>query len=135
MYTTWHDDYTDLELFARTWWDGRGHQLAGPGRLDVGEFIQTEGGGCRLVFQTDGNLVAYAGGAAYWSAGTQVAARGGWAEMQADGNFVVYDAAGVVHWASDTGGNPGARVVIEDDCNVVVRASDGAQLWASGRPE
>ena len=22
LYTTWEDDYTDLELFARTWWDG-----------------------------------------------------------------------------------------------------------------
>ena len=134
MYSTWENNYADLELFAKTWWDGRGHQLAGPGRLDAGEFIRTEGGRCRLVFQTDGNLVAYADGEAYWGAGTQVAARGGWAEMQADGNFGVYDAAGVARWSTRTGGNPGARLVIEDDCNVVVRAVGGAQLWASGRP-
>ena len=134
MYSTWENNYADLELFAKTWWDGRGHQLAGPGRLDAGEFIRTEGGRCRLVFQTDGNLVAYADGEAYWRAGTQVAARGGWAEMQADGNFGVYDAAGVARWSTRTGGNPGARLVIEDDCNVVVRAVGGAQLWASGRP-
>ena len=135
MYTTWEEDYTGLELFAKTWWGGRGHQLAGPGRLDAGESIEAQGGGCRLVFQTDGNLVAYADGEAYWSTGTQVAASGGRVEMQVDGNLVVYDSASVAQWSTRTGGNPGARVVIGDDCNVVVRASHGAQLWASGRPE
>ena len=133
MYTTWHDDYSDLELFAKTWWDGRGHQLASPGRLNAGEFLQTDGGRCRLVFQGDGNLVAYAGSEPHWSTGTQTAARGGWAEVQADGNFVVYDAAGQEQWTSDTGDNPGARVVIEHDCHVVIRAANGAQLWRSGR--
>ena len=37
MYSTWENNYADLELFAKTWWDGRGHQLAGPGRLDAGD--------------------------------------------------------------------------------------------------
>ena len=134
MYTTWEDDYTELELFAKTWWGGRGHQLAGPGRLDTGDFIQAEGAACRLVFQSDGDLVAYADDEAYWSAGTKSTARGGWAEMQVDGNFVVYSTSGVALWSTGTGGNPGARIVIEDDCNVVVRARGGAQLWASGRP-
>ena len=140
MYTTWTNsprggtDHSDLEVFARTWWDGGRNQLVGGGRLYAGESIETEDAACRLVFQTDGDLVAYANGEAYWSAGTQVAARGGWAEMQVDGNFVAYGAAGVAQWSSGTGGNPGARLVIENDCNVVVRASDGTQLWATGRP-
>ena len=137
MFTSWTWPTvvdSDLELFAKTWWGGRGHQLVG-GRLYGGDFVQAERAACRLVFQTDGNLVAYSNGEEYWSAGTQAAARGGWAEMQADGNFVVYDAAGVAQWSTGTVGNPDARVVMEDDCNVVVSAPGGAQLWASGRPQ
>ena len=135
MYTTWNrDGYSDLELFARTWWDGGRNQLVGGGRLYTGDSIQAEGdAACRLLFQTDGNLVAYASGEAYWSAGTQAAARGGWAAMQGNGDLVVYDAAGLAHWSTRTGGNPGARLVIENDCNVMVRASDGAELWPRAR--
>ena len=138
IYATWAEYPTairerDLELFAKTWWGGIAHQLIG-GRLRAGDFIQAEHAACRLVFEADGNLVAYASSEAYWNAGTQGAARDGWAEMRADGNFVVYDAAGAAQWSTGTGGNPSARVVIEDDCNVVVRAPGGAQLWATGRP-
>ena len=136
MYTTWNYSpggrgiYSDLELFARTWWGGASrNQLGAGGRLSAGEFIRAEPAACRLVFQADGNLVAYANREAYWNAGAQLAAAGGFAVMQHDGNFAVYDSAGVAQWSTGTGGNPGARVFIENDCNVVVRASDGTKLW------
>ncbi len=108
--------------------------LVGGQRLLPGQFIQADAAACRLVFQTDGNLVAYKEGVAYWHAGTAGAATGWSAVMQSDGNFVVYDAGGVARWSTGTGGNPGAFLVIERDCNVVLLAARGAELWSSGRP-
>ena len=108
--------------------------LVGGQRLLPRQSIRAEGAACRLEFQTDGNLVAYNEGMAYWSARTGGAATGGSARMQSDGNFVVYDAAGVARWSTGTAGNPGAFLVIERDCNVVLRAAGGAELWSSGRP-
>ena len=46
--------------------------LVGGQRLSTGQFIEAEAAACRLVFQTDGNLVAYEEGVAYWSARTAV---------------------------------------------------------------
>ena len=108
--------------------------LVGGQRLSTGQSIQAEAAACRLVFQTDGNLVAYEEGAAYWSAGTAGAATGGSAAMQSDGNFVVYDAAGVPRWSTRTASNPGAFLVIQNDCDVVLRSAGGVALWSSGRP-
>ena len=107
--------------------------LVGGQWLLAGQSIQAEGAACRLVFQTDGNLVAYNKGVAYWHSRTAGAASGGSAVMQTDGNFVVYDAAGVARWSTGTAGNPGAFLVIERDCNVVLLAAGGADLWSSGR--
>ena len=108
--------------------------LVGGQRLLSGQSIQAEAAACRLVFQTDGNLVAYEEGVAYWSARTAGVATGGSAAMQSDGNFVVYDAAGVPRWHTRTAGNPGAFLVIQNDCDVVLRSAGGAALWSSGRP-
>ena len=88
---------------------------------------------CRLEYQRDGNLVAYADGGAYWASHTSRASAGA-AKMQANGDFVVLDADDVVRWRSGTGGNPGAHLVVQDDCNVVIYAASGKGLWASGRP-
>ena len=109
--------------------------LVGGQRLMTGQFIRAEGAACRLVFQTDGNLVAYDEGVAYWHSRTAGAATGGSAVMQSDGNFVVYDAAGVARWSTGTAGNPGAFLLIERDCNVVLRsAAGGTALWSTGQP-
>ena len=108
--------------------------LVGGQWLMTGQSIQAEGAACSLVFQTDGNLVAYNGGVAYWHAGTAGGATGGSAVMQSDGNFVVYDATGVARWWTGTAGNPGAFLVIQRDCNVVLLSAGGATLWSSGRP-
>ena len=112
---------------------GEGNRLVGGQRLRPGEFIQARSATCSLVFQTDGNLVAYDDGVAYWSAGTR-GAGGGSAVMESGGNFVVYDAAGAARWSTHTHGNAGAHLGIQNDCNVVLRAAGGAALWASGRP-
>ena len=111
-----------------------GNRLVGGQQLSSGQFLQAEAAACRLVFQTDGNLVAYKEGVAYWNARTGGVASGGSALMQPDGNFVVYDALGVARWSTGTAGNRGAYLGIENDCNVVLRGAGGAALWASGRP-
>ena len=110
-----------------------GSRLACGQRLSSGQSLQADGTACRLVFQADGNLVAYKGGVAYWSAGTH-GANGGSAAMLSSGNFVVYNARGVARWTTGTEGNPGAFLVIQSDCNVVLRSTTGAALWTSGRP-
>ncbi|MCY4119477.1 MAG: hypothetical protein OXG72_00960 [Acidobacteria bacterium] len=123
----------DGTLVATTRRFGNGNQLIGGQQLQPGEFIQARSSACRLEFQTDGNLVAYHNGVAYWNAGTR-GADGGSAAMQIDGNLVVYDATGAARWSTLTGGNNGAHIGIQDDCNVVLRSAGGAALWSSGRP-
>ena len=108
--------------------------LVGGQRLMTGQSIRAEGAACRLVFQTDGNLVAYNDGVAYWHSRTAGAASGGSAVMQSDGNFVVYDTVGVARWWTGTAGNSGAFLLIERDCNVVLRSTGGAALWSTGQP-
>ena len=112
---------------------GDGNRLVGGQRLLPGQFIQASTAACRLVFRTNGNLVAYRNRVAYWSAGTRGADRGS-AVMQSDGNFVVYDGESAARWSTRTGGNAGAYLGIQNDCNVVLRSAGGAALWASGRP-
>lgn len=112
---------------------GTGSRLNCGQRLLSGQSLRADAAACRLVFQADGNLVAYQGGVAYWSARTG-GATGGSAAMLSNGNFVVYDALGVARWTTGTEGNPGASLVIQSDCNVVLRNTAGAALWASGRP-
>ena len=119
-------------LVARVKRYGDGNRLLGGQRLRPGEFIQARGEACRLVFQTDGNLVAYHNRVAYWNARTR--ARGGGAAMQSNGNFVVRDREGMALWSTRTGGNPGAYLAIQGDCNIVLRSAGGAALWSSGRP-
>ena len=119
-------------LVARVLRFGDGNRLRGGQRLGSGQFLHARSDACKLVFQPDGNLVAYYNRVPYWAARTR--ARGGEAVMEPDGNFVVYDASGEARWSTGTGGNTGAYVGVQNDCNVVLRAANGAALWASGRP-
>ena len=119
-------------LVAAYWYRDRA-RLDGGQRLFAGHSLQVEGAACQLLFQTDGNLVAYAENVAYWNAGT-VDATGGAAVLQTDGNLVVYDAAGVASWNSGTAGNPGAYLVIQRDCNVVLYSASVVPLWYTGPP-
>ena len=130
---SWQTEGLEGTLVATVRRYGDGDRLVSGQRLRSGQFIQARDEACRLVFQTDGNLVAYDDRAAYWSARTR-GAGGGSAAMQSDGNFVVYDAEGAARWSTRTVGNTGAFLVIQNDCNVVLRAAAGAALWSSGQP-
>ena len=57
------------------------------------------GGGNRLVMQTDGNLVKYAGTIANWN--SQTTGANNTANLQSDGNFVVRLANGTAIWTRD----------------------------------
>ena len=109
------------------------NRLDGGQRLYPGRSLQAEGAACQLVFQTDGNLVAYANGVAYWNTDTG-GSTGGSAVLQTDGNLVVYDRAGVAAWNAGTAGNPGAFLVIQSDCNVVLYTASLVPLWYTGAP-
>ena len=119
-------------LVARVKRYGDGNRLLGGQRLRPGEFLQARGEACRLVFQNNGNLVAYKNRVGYWSARTR--ARGGVAAMRSDGNVVVRNREGMVLWSTRTSGNPGAYLAIQGDCNIVLRSVGGAALWSSGQP-
>ena len=108
-------------------------RLDGGQSLRQGRSLQAEGAACQLVFQTDGNLVAYANGVAYWATGTG-GSTGGSAVLQTDGNLVVYDRAGVASWNAGTAGNPGAFLVIQSDCNLVLYTASLVPLWYTGAP-
>ena len=125
--------WPDHDLFSEYLPLGVGNRLSSGQRLHPGQFIQAEDAACRLVFQTDGDLVAYRNDVAHWSAGA-LGAAGGFAVMQPDGNFVVYDAAGGGRWATHTTGNPGAFLAIRTDCNVALYSAAGALLWGTGGP-
>ena len=130
---SWQTQTLEGTLVATVRRYGDGNRLIGSQRLQPGEFIQARSAACRLVFQTDGNLVAYYNGVAYWSARTRGATEGS-AVMESGGDFVVYDAAGVARWSTRTHGNQGAYIAIQNDCNVVLRAANDAALWATGLP-
>ncbi|MEU6537810.1 protein kinase [Streptomyces sp. NPDC047000] len=82
-----------------------------------------------LVFQRDGNLVAYdENNQARWS--TDTSGKGALAAFQPDGNLVVYDAEHNAVWASNTPGHPTARLILQSDGNITIM--DGSTvLWAA----
>lgn len=146
------EDQFDVSLWSsnsRTVADPRGaNGVLAPGdELEPGEFRTA--GACRLIMQTDGNLVEYCGlnarsQRAVWSSGVPRAATqaeyavSGVAAMQADGNLVVYrvTALGGTSPVLTTGtGFPGSRLLLQSDTNLVVYAPDGRPTWsrAAGR--
>jgi hypothetical protein len=60
-------------------------------------------GASSLVMQTDGNLVLYAAGAAWWSTGTNGTGTQNRLVMQSDGNLVVYTQLNHPVWSSRAG--------------------------------
>ncbi|MFI5930647.1 hypothetical protein [Actinoplanes sp. NPDC051494] len=100
--------------------------------LPVDQPLYAAAGRCRLVFQSDGNLVLYcerpAGWIPRWSTGTggQPVDR---AVLQEDGNLALYHQGAPV-WSSATWMHPGARLVVQDDENVVIYQDD-VPVWAS----
>lgn len=112
-----------------------GHDTLSPNTaLKPGEQLTSSDGRFVLVYQGDGNLVLYKGGAATWSTGTQGSAPGA-VYQQGDGNFVVYDAAGTPVWNAGTNGHDGAWLALQSDGNLVVYTAGGSPLWSSGTAE
>jgi hypothetical protein len=97
-------------------------------RLLPGQSLTSTGGGYRLFYQSDGNLVLYAGGTAVWTSNTANAGAGS-AAMQSDGNFVVYDGQGAARWFTGSAGNANASLVIQNDGNLVVYSAVGQAVW------
>lgn len=98
--------------------------------LNPGQGINSPNGAYTFIYQTDGNLVLYAGGRPLWASGTW--GRGvGRTVMQGDGNLVVYNGSGQPLWASGTWGNPGSTLAVQDDGNVVIYRADHAPIWAT----
>lgn len=108
----------------------RGDRLGIGERLVAGESLGSPDGTLRLTYQSDGNLVLYAGSHALWATNTAGRTAGGLI-LHPDGNLVVFDAAGDPAWASGTA-DARASAVLQDDGNFVVYAGNGKPLWASG---
>jgi hypothetical protein len=91
---------------------------------------------CRVVTQSDGNLVIYnAANQAVWASGTNGRGASPYqAVMQSDGNYVLYDANGTALWASGSNGkgSPPYQLIMQDDCNLVVYDSNSSATWATG---
>ncbi len=102
-----------------------------PGQvLNPGDFLTSSGGRYKFIYQLDGNLVLYDGGAPLWASGTN--GRGfGVCIMQSDGNLVLYIGGPYAVWASGTNGNAGSHFIIQDDGNGVIYRSNGTPAWAT----
>lgn len=97
--------------------------------LRPGDKIQSANGRYILTYQTDGNLVLYAGAQALWASNTY-GRPVGHAIMQTDGNLVIYGPSNQFIWNTGTV-SPGSRLVLQDDANLVIYRADGVPIWAS----
>jgi len=107
---------------------------AGSDRLSPGDSLSggasIVSGADRLVMQTDGNLVLYAGpGVALWASGTNNHP-GSVAVMQGDGNLVVYAPGNVSVWGSGTNGRGASTLLLQSDGNLVLRGPGGV-TWST----
>ncbi|MFQ6550992.1 hypothetical protein AAD018_001435 [Aestuariibius insulae] len=108
------------------------------GVLLAGDYLLSDNGQYKVVFQEDGNLVVYntTTGEATWSSGTHFNAIAGQMVVQSDGNLVVYDYSGEAEWNSETYSSEGNvnrsfTLAMQDDGNLVVYDDPGVALWSS----
>lgn len=104
--------------------------LEGGERLYAGQQVYSPDGRFRLIMQSDGNLVEYGPGGAWWSTMTS-GVSGAWFTQQADGNGVVYNGSNHAVWSNNTM-NGGARLVVQSDGNVVTYTGSKA-LYATSQ--
>jgi len=127
------------------------HELLSDGEHDFkiwGAGIGNGVFGCRLIMQTDGNLVQYSPSSKpVWSSGTSRTGAHNRAVLQTDGNFVNYTSFGAPVWSSVTGRSAiasgvtlavgqqlaagGSRLRVQTDGNVVLYHS-GKAVWSTG---
>lgn len=102
-----------------------------PGQaLKPGGSLSSPNGAYKFIYQTDGNLVLYAGSRALWASGTYGRPVGS-TDMQADGNLVIYTDSHQPIWASNTWGQNGNVLKVQDDGNVVLYNTSGRAVWAT----
>jgi YD repeat-containing protein len=111
-------------------------QVPMDGRVYAASAAQTwTSAAVRLIFQTDGNLVAYrtSDGAAIWNSATAGNPNATLA-LQTDGNLVIYSAAsgGTALWATGTVNNPGDILQLADNGDFTITNTNGTRLWAAG---
>ena len=111
-----------------------GHILETGGQRNADDYLESENGAFRLVFQGDGNLVLRntATRRALWS--TKTGNRGGTRlRLQGDGNLVLRADSGVALWSSRTGGSGADRAVLNHDGSFALY--DGRRrVWVVNRP-
>jgi len=96
------------------------------------DYLQSDNGEFKLIYQTDGNLVLYnSSNAAVWASNTN--GQPAWRTyMQPDGNLVVYSAEGQAIWASNTNGNAGAFLSLNNYGYLVIYNSSYQNIWSVG---
>jgi hypothetical protein len=101
--------------------------------LKPGDLLFSDDEVCRLVYQSDGNLVLYgAGGSQVWASHTG-GARAWRTYMQPDGNFVAYASSGNPVFATGTQGNPDAYALVTEDGHFQIRSSGNPETiyWST----
>lgn len=99
--------------------------------LTVGQVLRSaRGGRYTLVYQGDGNLVAYDRGTAYWSTKTWDHTTGAVA-FRPDGSVALFDAAGTVLWSTPATATPGRLVLLRNGVIALYR-TDGSVAWTGG---
>lgn len=102
--------------------------------LQHDQFIVSNNGIYRLLFQSDGNLVVYKNepsiANALWASQTH-GKPAVICTMQSDGNLVLYDAGVRAFWSSNTYVHPGSRLIMQDDGNLVIYQPNNTAVWAS----
>jgi hypothetical protein len=102
--------------------------LAAGQSLKVGDILKSPNGAHQLIYQTDGNLVIYRGGAAVWHSHTN-GQSAGYCIMQTDGNLVIYNGANQPNWASSTNTCAASSLAMQDDGNLVLYTAAGKAVW------
>lgn len=98
--------------------------------MTVGQVLRSSRGGrFTLIYQGDGNLVAYDRGTAYWSTRTWDHTTGAVA-FRPDGSLAVFDAAGTVLWSTPATATPGRFVLLRNG-DLALYRSDGSLAWTS----
>jgi surface antigen len=105
--------------------------IVGGQSMHGGQYVTSFNVEYALVMQTDGNLVAYHGAAAYWQSLTG-GNPGAWLQAQTDGNVVIYAPGGVPIWQSHTGGQSLSNLYMQNDGNIVAYNAGGSPIWWTG---
>lgn len=104
-------------------------QIFSAGQLNLVPNTPVVISGLTLVFQTDGNFVAYSGSRAVWASNSfSSCASACVAAFQSDGNMVLYH-SGNAYWSTRTYGHPNAQLVVSTQSPYLQIADGGIALW------